>query len=255
MQFSTRYILLFSTALCLISSSMLSIAAVGLRDRQELNKVLDKKKSVLQACRLMKPTDRFSAEEVEAIFQNIEPKVLDLTTGTYAEGVDPKIFDPAKAPIAPAPKNSAQIMNMATQVLVYHVMKEGQLDMLVLPIYGKGLWGTLYGYMAVDADATTVEGITYYDHKETPGLGGEVDNSRWKGLWPGRKVFDEAGQVALKVTKGPAGPVDQDPHRVDGLSGATITSRGVTNMLQFWFGPNGYGPYLEQFRKNGSVQS
>lgn len=125
--------------------------------------------------------------------------------------------------------------------------------MLVLPISGKGLWGTLYGYLAVGADTNTIRGITYYNHKETPGLGGEVDNPVWKSLWPDRKIYDSDWNVAIKVIKGAADSPESDPYHVNGLSGATITSRGVTNMLQFWLGEKGFGPYLKAFRENGSV--
>jgi Na+-transporting NADH:ubiquinone oxidoreductase subunit C len=142
---------------------------------------------------------------------------------------------------------------MPRQVQIFQVMKDGKVDMLVLPIFGKGLWGTLFGFLAVSADTTTVRGITYYDHKETPGLGGEVDNPKWKGLWPDRQLYDKDWNVAIKVIKGHAGDAASDPHSIDGLSGATITSRGVTHMMEFWLGEEGFGPYLKTFREKGSV--
>jgi Na+-transporting NADH:ubiquinone oxidoreductase subunit C len=115
-----------------------------------------------------------------------------------------------------------------------------------------GLWGTLYGYIALAADTQTVRGITFYQHKETPGLGGEVDNARWKALWPGRKVYDARGRPILNVKKGRAGPVESDPHNVDGLSGATITSRGVGHLVRFWLGEEAFGPYLKKVRVGGT---
>ena len=130
--------------------------------------------------------------------------------------------------------------------LVYEVVKDDEVEAIILPIEGMGLWSTLYGYIALDADVNTIEGITFYEHGETPGLGGEVDNPRWKALWPGRKAFDERGNVKIQVKKGPAGPPSEDPYQVDGLSGATLTSRGVTNMLHFWLGEEGFGPYLDR---------
>ena len=102
----------------------------------------------------------------------------------------------------------------------------------------------------LDADTKTIRGLTYYQHTETPGLGGEVDNPRWKALWPGRVAFDENWKPDIKVIKGRVGPPSEAPHQVDGLSGATITSRGVTNMLDFWLGENGFGKYLENFRES-----
>jgi Na+-transporting NADH:ubiquinone oxidoreductase subunit C len=119
-----------------------------------------------------------------------------------------------------------------------------KIQQVVLPVYGKGLWGTLYGYLALKSDLETIQGITFYSHKETPGLGGEVDNPLWKAQWDGRKLFDENGKPASLVFKGTA-PSD-DPYAVDGLSGATITSRGVTNLIRYWASDEGYGPFLKK---------
>ena len=117
-----------------------------------------------------------------------------------------------------------------------------------MPIFGKGLWGTLWGYLAVKSDMETVQGITFFQHKETPGLGGEVDNPRWKSQWQGLKLYDADGTPATEVAKGPA--PSGDPHRVDGLSGATITSRGVTNLLKYWASDDGYGPFLKKMKSD-----
>ena len=88
----------------------------------------------------------------------------------------------------------------------------------------------------------TVRGLTYYKHGETPGLGGEVDNQLWKAKWPGKEVYDSDWNVKVEVTKS----VTDDTCQVDALSGATLTSNGVTNMLRFWLGSKGFGPYLQQ---------
>ena len=252
-QFSTQYTYRFSFALCLICSILLATAAVSLRERQAENMRLDKQKSVLMACNMVKPDEAVSADQIREMFASITPKVIDLKTDTIAEGVDPATFDTGAAPMVAAPNNTAQIKEMPTQVQIFEVMKDGKVDMLVLPIFGKGLWGTLYGFLAVSEDTNTIEGITYYDHKETPGLGGEVDNPTWKNKWPHRQIYDESWDVAIEVIKGAAGSAAEDPHSVDGLSGATITSRGVTHMLDFWLGEEGFGPYLKTFREQGSV--
>jgi Na+-transporting NADH:ubiquinone oxidoreductase subunit C len=252
-QFSTRYTYIFSFGLCLICSILLSVAAVALKERQAGNMLLDKQKSVLMACNMVKPGDSMSPTQIREMFATIEPVVIDLDTDAVAEDVDPANFDTSAAPLVVPPDNAAQIKEMPRQVQIFKVMKDGKVDMLVLPIFGKGLWGTLYGFLAVSEDTNTVEGITYYDHKETPGLGGEVDNPTWKNKWPHRQLYDENWNVAIEVIKGPAGSVADDPHSIDGLSGATITSRGVTNMLNFWLGEEGFGPYLKTFREQGSV--
>lgn len=251
-QFSTKYTYGFTLALCLGCSVLLATAAVVLKERQVINQTLDKQKSVLQAANLVKPGESLSAEVIREKFQSITPLIVDLKADTVAENVDPANFDPDSVPLMTPSPNMAQIKAIPEKVQIYEVMKDGKVDMLVLPIEGKGLWGTLYGYLALGADTNTIRGITYYDHKETPGLGGEVDNPKWKNRWPGRKAYDEDGDVAIHVIKGAAGPAAEDPHSIDGLSGATITSRGVTHMLEFWLGEEGFGPWLKTFREHRS---
>ena len=118
------------------------------------------------------------------------------------------------------------------------------------PRFGRGLWSTLYGFIALDADLVTIEGITFYEHKETPGLGGEVDNPKWKDLWTGRRAFGEDNEPRIAVIRGRAGPPSEDPYRVDGLAGATMTSRGVGRLVRFWLGDDGFGAYLKTLRKS-----
>ena len=253
MQRSVSYTLAFSAAVCVVCSLLVSGMAVGLRERQEANKLLDKQRNVLEAIGALKPGESASRAEIEKRFKDVQPALVDMKTGEYATGQDALTFDMQAAMADPArsteaPPNKAQVSRVPKVGLVYKVMKDGALEMVVLPIQGKGLWSTLYGFLAVDADGSTIRGITYYQHGETPGLGGEVDNPAWKRLWPGRKVFDDKGDVAIHLIKGQAGPPEKDPFEVDGLSGATLTSRGVTNMLDFWLGPDGFGPYLKKMR-------
>ncbi|MEM8964312.1 MAG: NADH:ubiquinone reductase (Na(+)-transporting) subunit C, partial [Acidobacteriota bacterium] len=189
-----------------------------------------------------------------AFFERITSVVVTLETGEIAEDIDPEIFDQRKAQKDPAtsqvaPDNNAGINRIPDHAVVFQVFDDqNALDMVILPVEGYGLWGTLYGFIALSSDFQTVRGLTYYEHKETPGLGGEVDNPRWKGLWPGRKIFGEDGMPEIEVIKGAAGPVADAPYEVDGLSGATITSRGITNMLHFWLGEQGFGAYLDKLR-------
>lgn len=253
MQYSMKYIFTFAAVLCFVCSIMISAANVGLRERQEANKLLDKQKSVLQAAWLLKPGEKVSRERVQELFQSVRPLVLDLTSDKILEDTDPLAFDENKAPEAAAPENNAGIHNIEQQVKIYLVMDGDKVSMFVLPVVGKGLWSTMRGFLALDADTRTIRGLTYYDQAETPGLGGEVVNPKWKALWPGRLAYDENWKPAIEVIKGAAGPVEQDPYSVDGLSGATITSRGVTAMLQFWLGENGFAPFLKSFRESGRI--
>lgn len=258
---STGYIVGFATALCGVCAIFVAASAVGLKDRQEINKLLDRQSKVLAVAGLMKPDESLTREQIQARYDaSIKARVVDLKTGKYVDDVDANEYDQRKASKDPAkskqaPDNAAQVSRVPHQALVYQVMDEGRVSALIIPIVGNGLWSTMYGFLALQADAQTISGITFYEHGETPGLGGEVENPKWQALWNGRKAFNAEGEVAIEVIKGNAGPPSEDPHRVDGLSGATITSRGVSATLAFWLGKNGYGPYLERFRGTAGARS
>ncbi len=250
MQHNNSYTLIFSFVVCIVCGVLISSAAVSLLERQNANALLDKQKNVLEAAGLRQPGEALSAAQVKERFKNVESVAFNIETGQEDPSFDLTGYDQLKAAADPArsleaPPNPSAIRRLPRIAQIYKVKDaDGNLGMVVLPIEGLGLWGTLYGFLAVDRDGATVRGITYYQHKETPGLGGEVDNPRWKALWPGRKLYSPDGKVALQVIKGPAGPVDQAPHNIDGLSGATITSRGVTDMIRFWLSDSIYGKYL-----------
>ncbi len=258
--------LLVSLVLCVVCSLLVSSAAVLLRPMQEANKKLDRQRNVLLAAGV--DVDSMSSDAIVEMF-NDESKVkrvlIDLSTGeeivsetdVEAAGIDLATYDSKKAAKNPELSQRVQagdgptfgISRREKYAYVYQIMDGGKVEQFVLPIYGKGLWSTLYGYLSLKGDLSTVGGITFYEHKETPGLGGEVDNAGWKAKWIGKQVFDDAGNVDFQVIKG---SVDANSaaaaHQVDGLSGATITSRGVSNMVQYWVGPDGFGKFLEKQR-------
>jgi Na+-transporting NADH:ubiquinone oxidoreductase subunit C len=259
MRYSNTYIVTFAALVCLACSIVVATSAVGLRERQDENRILDRQKKVLTVAGLIDEGEDIEPQRVRELFdENIEAKVIELETGEFDPEVDPEYFDQQKALKDPAmsreaPPNAAGIRRLPLDALVYSVRGAEGVDKLILPIEGKGLWSTLYGYLALAPDTTTIEGIIFYQHGETPGLGGEVDNPSWKALWNGRQAFDESWDPAITVIKGAAGPPEEDPYRVDGLSGATITARGVSHLVRFWLGEHGFGPYLENFRSERSA--
>jgi Na+-transporting NADH:ubiquinone oxidoreductase subunit C len=239
--------------LCVVCSVIVSTAAVVLKPAQIANKSLDFKRNILAAAGLLE-----EGVAVEEQFQAITTKLVDLDSGKYTDaqtvGGDLDKYDQTKAAKDPKLSTSltgeqdiAKISSRENFSKVYLVEENGELKKVILPIKGYGLWSTLYGFLALDADTNTVVGMGFYQHAETPGLGGEVDNPAWKALWTGKKVFAEDGSVAITVTKGPA-PVG-DAHKVDGLSGATLTGKGVDNLVKFWMGKDGFGPFLENLKK------
>lgn len=254
---SAGYTLRFSAAVCVVCAVLVSGSAVALKERQSRNAELDRRINVLKAAGLMGEDESLGATEIERRFGAFEVVAIDLAAGAEDPDFQTAGYDPRRAlgdPTAsrPAPPNDAQVTRLPNHAVVYRQLDEnGDLALLVLPIEGKGLWSTMYGFLALGTDLTTVRGLTFYQHGETPGLGGEVDNPRWKALWPGRELYDESGDLAIEVIRGQAGPVAEDPHRVDGLAGATITARGVSHTLRFWLGEHGFGPYLARLKQEG----
>jgi Na+-transporting NADH:ubiquinone oxidoreductase subunit C len=260
MQYSTGYIIGFAALVCLICSVFVATSAVGLEDRQDENKLLDRKSKVLSVAGLG-GDEHLTRDEINALYaKHVSSKVVDLDTGAYVELSPEELaaFDQLKMQKDPktstaAPKNRAGIKRLPNQAMAYLIDKDAdsKTDLLVLPIEGKGLWSTLYGFLALERDLDTIAGLTFYQHGETPGLGGEVDNPRWKALWPGRELYNDRGEPVIDVIKGQAGTPEKAPHKVDGLSGATITSRGVGELIRFWAGGSGFGPYLQKLREEG----
>lgn len=248
--------LLVALVLCIVCSIFVSTAAVILKPSQEKNKALDRKKNILLAGGLLKEGQQVNVSEVDSLYQSIKEVFIDLKTGELETSRPIDSFDEKKESKSPdssyvfdAAEGEGEVRKIAKKAVVYNVMNEGELDSIILPVKGKGLWSTLYGFLCLDKDTRTVVGLTFYEHAETPGLGGEIDNPNWKALWPGRKVLNENYEIDFAVLKGRAGPVEETPHKVDGLSGATITSRGVSTMIRFWVGERGYGPYLAKVRE------
>jgi len=253
---STSKTVFVATALAVVCSVLVSTAAVGLRDMQQANKLLEKQKNILMAAGLYEPDIN-----VTEAFKACKPKVVNLETGEYVpeDEVDPATYDQREAASnpelsvkIPEEKDLPRIGRRAKYALVYSVEKDGQLDQIILPIKGNGLWSTMYGFLALDKDGETVRGVTFYEHAETAGLGGEVSNPKWNAKWVGKKIYGSAHEVEFRVMKGEvvAGSKNEDSS-VDGLSGATLTSNGVTNLMQYWLGEQGFGPYLEKIRKGG----
>ncbi len=229
---------------CIACAVIVSVTAVSVRPEQNLNIENEKKLKILAAAGIV-------TNEVDKEFSKIETLYIDFVSNQLIqiEGNYDHIKASASAEsssIIPKKQDIAILKRRENVAPIYvWYSEEEQIQKVVLPIRGYGLWGTLYGYISLDADLNTVKGIEYYDHKETPGLGGEVDSPAWKADWNGKKVYNSSGEVILYVTKGPS----SEDYEIDGISGATLTSNGVTNMIRYWLGENGYGPVLQQLRE------
>lgn len=248
---STVKTLTVALLLCIVCSVIVSTAAVMLKPAQEANKTLDRKRNILAAAGMLE-----DGKSIDEQFARVTARMVDLRTGKFTDEVQEDSYNARKAAKDPElskaltpEEDVAGIARRENYAPVYLVNdSNGEIDKIILPVHGPGLWSTLYGFLALEADANTVAGLGFYEHGETPGLGGEVDNPRWKSLWPGKQVYQD-GDVAVELVKGSVDPDSPDADwRVDGLSGATLTSRGVTNLVQFWLGDNGFAPFLENLK-------
>jgi Na+-transporting NADH:ubiquinone oxidoreductase subunit C len=254
---SIQQVIIVALVVCLVCAIFVAGSVVALRPQQVANKNLDTQRNILIAAGQYQP-----GMDVAAVFEEkISVRIVDLRTGDFVEPAAVGIPDviaydqrsatknPAFSAEIPADRDIASLKRKPFYAKVYLIKDEAG-EKVVLPVSGYGLWSTLYGYLVLDSDLNTVVGITFTDHGETPGLGGEVDNPKWKAQWPGKHIYDDEGKVRAGLKKGPSkddNPFDKQ-FLVDGLAGATITSNGVNYLIRFWLGDDGFGPFLTKLK-------
>ena len=205
--------LVIAIGVSLVCSVLVASAAVILKPRQERNEAEYRQRIILDVAGLYEP-----GGNIAELYTAIEEQTTTLASGEEAP--------------------------------VYIVRDGGDLEQVILPIEGAGLWATMYGFLAVEADGETVRGLQFYEHGETPGLGDGVDKLAWRAQWQGKKLYDASGNPQVEIVKGNA-PDDSD-YQIDGLAGATLTGRGINQFVHYWIGDEGYGPYLQQLSEKES---
>ena len=243
-------------SISLVCSFVVTTTAVILEQRQQRNHYLERIRHILAAVGV-------DAEDQDAITlyrEAIDAVLIDLRLDTdidpspLPEFLQPDTFDFLAASRQPDYSETISpgligLKRRPRYMPVYFVRGEEGIDRVIVLIVGKGLWSTLQGYLALEKDLVTIAGIRFFQQGETPGLGGEIASPRWQSLWQGKQAFDPDGQVVIEVVKGPVDP--DSSHQIEGISGATLTSRGVNQMVRYWLGPDGYGPFLNRLRTRG----
>jgi Na+-transporting NADH:ubiquinone oxidoreductase subunit C len=205
---------------------VVSVTAVTLRPLQKANRLADSAAQML--------------ELVESLGVGIpDTRLVDLATGAYASR------DPGARTELPAGRDLAGLGSREDVATVFELRDGGTLRLVILPVRGAGYQSILKGYLALEADLNTVAALTFYEQDETPGMGARIEDDAWLALWPGKRMADAEGVIRIEVVKGAGAGL----HEVDGISGATRTGNGVTSLLRFWLGPDGYGPYLGRLKK------
>ncbi len=249
-----RKTLLVTLAVCLVCSVLVSFTAVSLRPLQTAYREGERKQymtAILDAV----PGISDLVEGMDPA--GLEERIVDLATGTYADSIDPRAYDqrraaqdPSMSTELPKDRDVAFIGRRANYATVYILRRRGSIELVILPVHGSGYASTLYGYLALEGDGQTVRALTFYEQGETPGLGALVTNADWQAKWQGKRVRDASGRIRVRVASGKVDPAaDEALYEVDAISGATVTSQGVSRLLQFWLGDDGFGPYLQRLSK------
>jgi Na+-transporting NADH:ubiquinone oxidoreductase subunit C len=248
---STPKTIFVAVALCLFCSMVVAMAAVSLRPVQEANQERDKRINILQVAGLYEE----GIDVNQAFTEAFTPRVVDLETGEYTDAVDVEVYDERAAmqdltlsvALTDDPAGIGRKPNYMTAYLLEN--EDGSLDKVILPVHGYGLWSTLWGFIAIEENGNDIYGLQFYEHSETPGLGAEVDNPRWRAQWNGKKLRDDEGDLRITVAKSVPSAPDARQFHIDALAGATLTSRGVDNLVRYWMGEDGFGPYLAKLRE------
>jgi Na+-transporting NADH:ubiquinone oxidoreductase subunit C len=238
---------------CLAASALVTGSAVLLRPMQTVNKEREREARIAEIVARL-PGLAGEIPLLESV--RVEARVVDLESGRYVPNIDPAQFDqrraakdPAQSVAIPAERDLAQI-GRRTRFAVVHLVRRGeQLLLVILPVRGHGFGSMLYGYLGLSGDTGSVVGLSFYEHGETPGLGALIDDPEWRAQWLGKKVWDDQGQPGLGVAETALEPDAREAtYLADALTGATWTARGVTNLLRFWLGDDGFGPFLRNIR-------
>ena len=240
----------------LVCSALVSTAVVTLRPIQLNNALLNRSKNIMQLTGLLPEGGPPGDEEMLGLFKSLDARVVEIDAAAFTGEIDAATFDQRKAASSadlgvavPVDQDLARLGNRSRFATVYLVWMDGQLDRIILPIRGAGMWSMLYGYVALEADLNTVAGVTFYEQAETPGIGDQIMRPDWQAQWQGRRVFDGQGEYAFGVGPGQINPgTAAAQFRVDVLTGATVTSIAVSALMDYWFGPHGYQPFLERLR-------
>ncbi len=248
---SSLKVMLTAVAVAVICALLVSYSAVTLRPYYLANLKAERQarlESILNA--LPRTMDEIGVDVVES-------HTVDLDTGEYSERVDPATYnvrqavtDPNQSIAIPPERDAAGIKRRAHYAVVY-ILRDADkaVRAFILPVYGSGYQSTLYGFLALSADTKTVLGLKFYEQKDTPGIGARIQDPEWEALWPGKSVYDASGMLRLGVARGKvASGSEEADFLVDGVSGATRTSLGVHDLLRFWLGDLGFGPYLKRMR-------
>jgi len=245
-----------------VCSFFVSASVVVLRPIQLNNKLLERSGNVLALSGLLPAGGEVKDEALLDLFKGLDARVVNIDGAGLDSEFDPYTFDGRKAATdpelsvaVPSGEDVASLGRRSRYQTIYLVWKDGELNRVILPIRGAGMWSMLYGYIALESDFNTIAGVMFYEQNETPGLGDQIAKPHWQAKWVGKKLYEDTDDVLFHVAEGPvAAGASGAEYQVDALTGATITANAVTAVVHYWFGPNGYGPLLKRMREHPPQQ-
>jgi Na+-transporting NADH:ubiquinone oxidoreductase subunit C len=248
---STLRTFVVAGGVALFCSLLVTAAVHWLRPYQLAYRSVERDRAILLAAGLSSPGETLSDRETVGRYLQLEARLVDLDAGRYSDDLDAAGYDyraaaddPLRSAPLPRERDITGLVRRPRYMPVYELRRDGALDRLVLPIYGRGMWSTIHGFLALGPDLATVTGVNFYEHGETPGIGDRIQNPEWEASWVGKRAYDATGHEVLRIGAGEGAPAQ----RVDSISGATMTVNGVDRIVRFWLGPDGYGPFLTAVR-------
>ncbi len=240
-----------------VCSVLVSVSTVGLRPIQARNELIERSRNIVALSGLVETGQPLSGEEVLAALEQMDVRVLNIETGEFDDSIDPAAYQPRAAAAdtelgvgIPPELDVAQLGRRSRFEIVYLAYDDDEIRRVILPIVGQGMWSTMYGFLALENDYSTIADATFYEQAETAGIGDQITNPEWLAIWRGRRLFAADGSYRFRIASGPVDPGSAAAtHQVDGISGATVTASAVSRTVEYWFGPHGYGPFIENLRK------
>ncbi len=246
--------LLMVTLTALVCSILVTVSAVTLQPIQKAYQNLERNRAIVEISGLTHDVKLLSDKEIVNLFQTIEARIIELDTGTFDSRFNPDTFnswqvdnDPELSAVIPIEYDLAKLGRRSRLITIYLVNDFDQLKRMILPIYGQGMWSKIYGFIALNTDLNGVADITFYQQKETAGIGDKILNPDWQASWKGRKLYDE--NHVLQLGSGQIKTPQATVYQIDAISGATVTVDSVKNIVRYWFGNHGYARFLNAYRK------
>ncbi|MGI9290836.1 MAG: Na(+)-translocating NADH-quinone reductase subunit C [Gammaproteobacteria bacterium] len=243
--------LLVVFVVALLCSVLVSVSVVTLRPVQERNALIERSRNIIALSGLVEPGAQLAADDILQAIEQLDVRVVEISSGEFTLSPEASDYDaraarndPELSTVIDPEADLARLVRRENFAVVYLVWESDELTRVILPVYGQGMWSTMYGYIALEADFNTIAAMSFYEQAETAGLGDQVQSPEWLAGWVGRKVYAGPEEVRFRV----ASSASANDYEVDGMSGATVTGDAVTRLIRYWFGLDGFGSFLRQLQ-------